>query len=1337
MSEAENMSEKKLVRRVMPWVVAAVLMLAIPVAIIVFLWSGVPDRYLRALTIRELAKATGGQVELGGFHLNPGSLRVTLDNLTIHGREMPGAPPFFHADSLVVGLRVDSFWGRKFSVGDVEVMHPSVHIQVNRDGSTNVPSPAGPRNGKPIRERIFELVVHRLRLDDGEMVFNDTSVPLVAEGGRLDLAVDYSKVENKGMYLGNFTWQGVELSAKHYLPFSSDLMVRFTFEPDSIEVTQLILTLPHTTLDTQFSLSDFVHPTWNFRYRGHLDLRDLRAVLRKPKVPSGRVEFNGAGNMADGNVEVNGGYSAIEITLRDPWFHSAGMSSRGSYHADRDHLEVPDFSAAGLGGGITGRVQLQFHGLLFHVDAHAQGMSLATVLAAVNNSSFPVTPLHWNGAMDVQSVLTWTADFKQLDATGVSLWTPPAQLRKGEIPITARINFHYSMAQEGVTLTASEIDTPDSSVKMDGMLAGHKSDIAVVFDTKDLLPWDDFINRLRGPTAEPKLVAGGAHWQGRISGPIVGPSFIGHMKGTDARYDQLFWDEMEGDMTYSPDGFALVHASARRGRSSAQLEMALTLDDWSFTNASPWTFDATLVRTDTSGLQALLGVPFSIGGLLSGEFHGTGTRSDPTMSGLFDMISPEAWGWKFDRARGEFSLRHGAVRVSNFELRILPPATSGTSASANSAAPGLLTGNFLYGTLDHQVIFDLTGAAVPLDGIAQIQTPRLAIGGRLSFQLAGQGSLLAPKLQGSLRLVDLRLGSDTVGSFQGRVDSDGEKLNLMVDSAMSTGSLHGAIQLSLGGDYPVTSSFDLAQIDLDPLLAAALHVTAITGHGQADGHIAVSGALLRPETLNVSADLSHLAFDFEYVKLENVGPVRLQYDHSGIRIDQANLRGMDTDFKLSGFARFTGDRALGLQLGGQVNLSLFEAFVPNLTANGPAQVDAAIAGTLANPRITGRVHVQGATLRFGDFPTGLSQVAGDFVFNANRLVFDNVAAQAGGGALQLSGSVSYGGGPFHYDLTAHSDQIRIRYPIGMSWLTGGTLQLSGSSQAATLSGQVTVDRLLMSESFDPVSLLGSSSDAISGPSTNSTFLRNLQFDVQAVSSPNARLEWSSGSSQTEASLRIRGTWEHPILLGNIHMLSGDMQFRGNQYRLSRGDINFVNPFRLDPVVDIEAITTIRQYQVTVDFDGPASHLTMSYRSDPPLPSSDIITLLALGSTGEESQLRGATAVQTPEVGATTLLSEAISSQLGGRVQRLFGISHFSVDPSYLSTTAVGTNPGARVTIEQQFARNLTITYSTDVTSTQEQVIQIEYAVRPDLSVVALRDENGTFGIDVIRKNRFK
>lgn len=275
----------------------------------------------------------------------------------------------------------------------------------------------------------------------------------------------------------------------------------------------------------------------------------------------------------------------------------------------------------------------------------------------------------------------------------------------------------------------------------------------------------------------------------------------------------------------------------------------------------------------------------------------------------------------------------------------------------------------------------------------------------------------------------------------------------------------------------------------------------------------------------------------------------------------------------------------------------------------------------------------------------------------------------------------------------------------------------------------------MSQGFDVASLLVSSNEATGAVGPTSEFLRNLQLDVQADATTSANLEWASGAFQSEANVVIRGTWDHPILLGNVHFLSGTMTFRGSQYALSRGDINFVNPFRLDPVLNIEATTRIQQYEVTINFNGAASHLTMSYRSDPPLPSSDIITLLALGQTGEESQLRGTASVQTPEMGATTLLSEAVSSQLGSRVQRLFGISHLSVGPSYFATATQ--NPSARVTVAQQFSRDLIITYSTDVTSTQEQVIQIEYAVRPNLSFVALRDENGTFGVDIVFKKRLK
>ncbi len=1341
MTEPTNKPRTK--RRWKLWLLATAIAVVVlpPLAVLGLLWSGWADDYVRRAVIEQVAYLTGGTVELRRMEFDPWGLRVTVNDLTVHGSEPAGTPPFFHADRLEIVVSVDNFWGRKVSLRSLELTRPVVHLRFERDGSSNAPAPR-PRTqpGTPLRQRLFSLVVRQLRLVDGEALINDVRLPLVAQGGRLDLAVDYSESGGAPAYLGDLRWQQVELAARRYLPFRSDVSARFQFQPNSFSVTQLVWNLPHTSIDTQFGVASFSQPVWDFRYRGQLDLQDIRTILRKPNTPDGRVEFTGQGTFSAGKLALDGRYTAEQIALHFRWFHAGGLTSRGSYRADRDTLELPDFSASAMGGTVAGRVQLAFRGLAFRAETRAQGISLAAAMAAVDNPSLPVIPLHWAGAVDVNALTTWTSDFKNVDSRGISFWAPPAELQPGQIPATARLNFHYRMATDSLSLTASEIATPSSRIQMSGSLSRADSAIEALFETDDLLPWNDFINRLRGEDAEPKVMAGRFRWQGRMTGPLQGPTFSGHATGSEARYESIYWDTVEGDLTYWPDGFRFERGSATRGRSSAQFEVSLLLDRWRFGADTPWNFDATLVRTDTDGLQAVLGWSYPVHGLLSGSFHGGGTRDNPEMEGLFDVIEPEAWGWRFDRARGEIALGRGQVRIANAELRLLPPPAPN---GAPAPVAGVLTGNFLYHTADRQVSFDLTGAVLPLEGIERIQSPRLPIGGQMSFRFEGEGPLLAPRIEGTLRLVNLRLGSDVLGSFQSRITSDGMQLTVQVDSEISAGEVHGQAQVAMRGDYPVTGQITVRQVDLDSFISSALHLEAITGHSSVDGELTLSGSLLRPESLQVDANLSRIAFSYAYVNLVNDGPVRLQFRRDEVRIQPAKLRTPETDsdqpetnLLVSGSVRFAGDRALDLRLAGAADLRLLGAFLPRSDTSGLAEVDAAILGSLSNPRVNGRVRLNGASFRYGDFPTGLSQITGDLVFDASRLVFDNLTAESGGGQLSLTGALSYADGLVRYDLTARSQRLRIRYPVGMSWLAGGTLRLLGNSQSGTLSGRVTVERLLMAEGFDLGSLVTSSVEPFTAPSTTSPFLRNLQFDVQADLAPNARFEWTSARFQTEASMRIRGTWEHPILLGHIHLLNGDMEFRGNRYQLSRGDINFANPFRLDPVINVEAATTIRQYEVTINFSGPASHLTMSYRSDPPLPSSDIIALLALGQTGEESRLRGLSAVQTPGTGATTLLSEAISSQLGGRIQRLFGISRFSVDP-FLDSTSAGQEASARITISQQVSQDLIITYITNVTSSQQQIIQIEYAVRRDVSLIALRDQNGTFGVDVIFKKRFK
>ena len=64
-------------------------------------------------------------------------------------------------------------------------------------------------------------------------------------------------------------------------------------------------------------------------------------------------------------------------------------------------------------------------------------------------------------------------------------------------------------------------------------------------------------------------------------------------------------------------------------------------------------------------------------------------------------------------------------------------------------------------------------------------------------------------------------------------------------------------------------------------------------------------------------------------------------------------------------------------------------------------------------------------------------------------------------------------------------------------------------------------------------------------------------------------------------------------------------------------------------------------------------------------------------------------------------------------------------------------PQARLSVEQQISRDITVTYVTNLSQTSEQIFRLEWALSRQFSVVALRDDNGEFGIDFQYKKRFK
>src|ERR1700733_2227279 len=420
--------------------------------------SGLADHWARGKIVEELEETTGARVELGNFHFGWRLLSARFDGLTLHGREPAGSPPLFHADMLQFAFHIESFWGRKISLGNLEMSHFSAHVQVEKDGSTNIPGPKIPvSTGTPDLQGLFDLKIAQLRLEDGEILWNDTRIPLQAKGGNFEFAMNYASDGGRPVYLGQVSWQKFEIAALRNLPFSSNFSARFTLRQDSFSVTQLQWKSPGVDIDAQANLASFAQPAWTFRYRGQLRLEDLWTILRQRDAPGGHLEFAGEGGYSAEKMNFTGRYTADRLTMKYEWFHPGNISVHGGYNADNRSIDLPDLEAMVLGGIATSHVRVNLPKLDFRAETKARGLDLHQAIAAEDNPSLPINPLHWGSRIDVDATTTWLADFKHVDSRGVSVWTPPVTPVPGQIPTAAHFEFHYDMDHKQFELPPGEI----------------------------------------------------------------------------------------------------------------------------------------------------------------------------------------------------------------------------------------------------------------------------------------------------------------------------------------------------------------------------------------------------------------------------------------------------------------------------------------------------------------------------------------------------------------------------------------------------------------------------------------------------------------------------------------------------------------------------------------------------------------------------------------------------------------------------------------------------------------------------------------------------------------
>lgn len=1342
-----------------PLAILSVLLLVL-VGLALYINSDSFRETVRSRVVAELERVTGGKVELESFTWKLSELRVDARGLAIHGLEGPSEEPYVRIDHVSLRLKIISFISRKIALQEVVIDHLAVHLMVGPNGVTNQPSPKGV--GENISaQQLFDLAVNRVEIKSGTLVINQQRIPFQLSGDRFSANMSYSR-RDRG-YDGSVAAAVSSASWGGHAPVSGELDLRFLLRATEAEIRSCKISSGRSTLQANGMVRNFNHPEIQLQYVAALELAEIGRQARVPEIRAGRADVKGNLQYQDARYSTEGeaGFHGVEWNDPSLPLHASGMDATVSFALTPEKVTIPRFAVRVFGGSIQGEAQaINWNATASPHKASTQRgtaslqvsrLQVGQVAAAVSSTRLPLNKIDLAGSASGEIKADWSGPVKNALAESKLDVTPPVNPSAVEVPVTAQLRATYHGNSRSLEIASLNASTRAISVNVSGELGSRTAQAHLVIKATSLHELQPALDALRPGTRIPLTVQGRASFNGSVFGELDALSARGRLELENFETEvgtlqqpstaaptpapstsRVHWDSLAAEVNYSPSGISVQGGTLRRGKAQIGFSATAGLHQGTFDeHTSQLAADLRIDNLAMDDIQAMSGIHYPVTGTVSASGHVSGTAYNLRGEGNLQVSKLTAYN-------ESFSAFHSQIQVVGRELQLNNLAVSHNGAQ--------LSGSVAYDLGKKTLRYNVTGTNLDLATFRRLQVPRLSVEGRAGFVAAGSVTVGATDvvavINGRLDVANLALNKEVLGNIHMTAETRGSDLIVRGQSVFedATVNLDGTIQLS--HDFPAQLKLSFAHADFDPLIRAYLQ-THTTGHSSIAGSIDVHGPMKRPEDLSITGNLSQVSAEVENIKLQNEGPVSIVVQGGVLRANPFRLVGQDTDLYLHGNVQLTGDHALDLHTRGRVNLKLAQSFNPNIRAYGPAIFTVDVLGTQAHPQMNGKFELVDAGVSFVDLPNGLSHINGTMVFAQDRVQIEKLTAHSGGGELNLGGFLAYRNG-LYFDLTATGKDVRLRYPPGVSSSADANLRYTGSASSSLLSGDITVTRFGMNPNFDFGTFLTQPRNT-TGFSSLNPFLANLRLDVHIVSTPELRVETTLAKVSGDLDLHIRGTAARPAVLGRVNIAEGDIFFNGTKYRLERGDISFSNPLLIEPQVNLEMSARVQDYDITVGLHGTMSSgksLSLTYRSDPPLSNTDIISLLAFGrprGTGAGVYNAPATSGQnsagdTVNAASNAILGQALDAAVSNRVERLFGNSRVKIDPQFIGQQ---NNPSARVTVEQTINNNITLTYVTNLTQTAETVVQLEYNVDKNVSIVAVRDENGVLGFDVRIRRRKK
>jgi len=1273
--------------------------------------------YVLAKIQQQASEATGAEVHIQNFSLHLSRLGAEAYGITIRGIEPKSAMPLVAADQFMIRLKIVSLLRRKVDLNEIVLRHPVLNIIVREDGSTNLPTP--PKSNSNSSTSPFDLGIQHVLIERGEIYYNDVKTPLDAELHDLQLEIKSELLRNG--YDGSLSYRDGRLQYGNMKPLPHDLTASFNATPSQFTLKPLLLTVASSTIRLEGDVKDYSRPSAKGIYQITIHPQDFRAVLSAASVPSGEVTLAGSLRYDYGPnvtllraVVLDGHLNGRELAIHSPQLRAVIRNVGGEFKLSNGNFDARGLTAELLGGRLSVAATMQ------HLDStpvsklHAslQGISLGAAKTAFPTASLKQIPI--SGHIDGTAEAGWTGSVKDIRARSTIVLKAAlssASSGSAPIPLDGALHLDYEGRSGVATLSNTFVRTPRTRVDINGA-AGQRMNLRAQVHAADLREMDSLAAAFQttstsdstsNPSRRSINLAGTADLQVLLAGTMNDPRIEARLNGQNLELENTQWRSLELGLRASKSGVSVENGSLVNARQGyVNFSVSTELANWHFTPSSPVTAEVMSRGLAVKQLLEIAKLDYPVSGNLAIDLSMHGSQLSPMGNGSVRLVQANVYG----------------QRLQQFSIDFQGKGNSLTSSLNVSMPAGSAKANLVFYPQNKGYELQLDCPGVKLAQLQPVQERNLGIDGALTMSATGRGTLDDPQLTTTVQIPQLQIREAKISGIKADLTIANHRADLALNSEIAQTFVQARGSMDLTGEHYIRATLDTKGMPIEGLLALYAPAKSNGPRGILEVHASAQGPIGDKARMQAQVDIPTLKADYQGLQIGNTRAIRIRYANSIVALDRTEIAGTDTNLRLEGQLPLEGASPVTLSAVGTVDMQLLRFFQSDLQSSGKLLLDVRGTGATAHPALQGQVRLQSISMMTPDAPLGLQNLNGVLDISNDQVNISQLAGEAGGGQLSARGVIGYRP-QLNMNVALQAKNIRIRYQDAIRTVLGGDLNFVGTSAAVTLNGRVLIDSLSFTQNFDLATLAG---QVQSGPESSPSqgMADKIKLDIAVQTARDLNLASSAVSLQGMANLRLVGTAADPVIVGRTEFTAGDIFLMNKRYQIERGVIEFSNPHRTEPVLNVLLTTTISQYNLSLTFLGPLDKMQTSYVSDPPLPTADIINLIARGQTTQQA------AASPSNFGASSLLAQGAASQVSGGVQKLAGLSSLSIDPTLGGNNS---NPGARIAMQKRVTNKFLFTFATDVTSTQREIIQGEYKFNKRWSASVTRDENGGFAVD--------